>query len=296
MATDPRRGPELPEDADLRAMASAYDFAEAAILAELRRVIETGRAGDATVRAESLRKIDGILERLKQSDEIARRAARRAAERSDAQTGRLVQAIIGTPDAEPAAAFSRVNERAVRELVRSMDDRLAESRRRVGREARDAYARAGRQATLQGLLGERGSRRKVSAEIVGRLSRQGITSFTDRAGRRWRLGHYAEMVARTTTREAVTVAAAGRMLSNGITVARVSTHGSVCPICGPLEGRLVGLTPDASAGGGDRIWQPDELPGLTGMPPFHPQCRHSIVPEVVGIQEVRTELALDAAA
>jgi len=294
MATDPIRegGEDLPEERELRNILAAYAFAERAILAELRATL--GQAGDRQVRAESLRTIDSLLERLRRTDAAAEQAIRRAADRSEANTGRLVQAIVSTP--EPGAAFSRVNQRAVDELVASMKDKLAEGRRRIGREAKDAYARAGRQATLQGLLGRKGSRRAVSGNIMERLSRQGISSFTDKAGKRWRLQHYAEMVARTTLREAVTAAAVGRMLSGGITIARVSRNGTRCPICAPLEGRLVGLTESAGAGGLGRVWQPGELPGLTGLPPFHPNCKHSIVPEVVGINEVRGELAIEAAA
>ncbi|MEU1667401.1 phage minor capsid protein [Streptomyces sparsogenes] len=59
--------------------------------------------------------------------------------------------------------------------------------------------------TATPLLGT-GNRRQATQDAMRRFADQGITSFRDRAGRRWQLTSYAEMAVRTSVGRAATEA------------------------------------------------------------------------------------------
>jgi hypothetical protein len=100
---------------------------------------------------------------------------------------------------------------------------------------------------------------------------QGQTAFVDRRGRKWRLDSYAEMVARTTTREAASVATINTCDEFGLDLVRISTHSPTCELCAPLQGKVYSIS------GND-----DRYPMLTDerRPPIHPNCRHVLAPYV----------------
>jgi hypothetical protein len=77
----------------------------------------------------------------------------------------------------------------------------------VGRRTEDAFRRAGLKQSAQGIAA--GETRKAVSEALARaLVEDGVTDaltgFVDKAGRRWSLDTYSNMVVRTTTREAAT--------------------------------------------------------------------------------------------
>jgi hypothetical protein len=124
--------------------------------------------------------------------------------------------------------------------------------------------------------------------------RQGVedgrAGFVDSAGKRWSLDTYSNMAVRTVTREAVVQGAAARMVSHGIPIGRVSVHPGACPICVPFEGTLVALAPGAP------VEYLGEAVSDTGqLPPFHPNCAHSIAPVAATIDSLR-ELELETVA
>ena len=76
---------------------------------------------------------------------------------------------------------------------------------------------------------------KASAKMAQELKNQGITAFIDKAGRRWTLSDYCNMVTRTTTRQAQVAAI---LTADDWDLWQISKIGSTCPICAPLEGRV----------------------------------------------------------
>jgi len=100
---------------------------------------------------------------------------------------------------------------------------------------------------------------------------KGQTAFVDRLGRKWRLDTYAEMVARTTTREAASVATLNTCQEYGQDLVRITVHYPTCEICAPLQGKVYSIS------GND-----DRYPKLTDerRPPIHPHCRHVLAPYV----------------
>jgi hypothetical protein len=75
-----------------------------------------------------------------------------------------------------------------------------------------------------------------------RLIDERAGAFVDRAGRKWSLKSYTQMVARTTTREAVSMGTANRLLENGHDLVTISEHGNVEDECSDYEGKTFSMT------------------------------------------------------
>jgi hypothetical protein len=72
--------------------------------------------------------------------------------------------------------------------------------------------------------------------FIEKMRESGIAAFTDRSGRRWSLEAYSTMATRTTARQATNLAVLTADPEQDLY--RISTHGTTCPVCAPLEGRV----------------------------------------------------------
>nr|WP_159444459.1 phage minor capsid protein [Carboxydocella sporoproducens] len=111
----------------------------------------------------------------------------------------------------------------------------------------------------------------MKQRVIQRLLDQGQTAFVDKLGRKWRLDSYAEMVARTTTREAASAATINTCREAGLDLVKITTHYPTCEKCAPLQGKVFSIS------GEDKRYPKlmDEY-----RPPIHPNCRHSLHPYV----------------
>lgn len=85
---------------------------------------------------------------------------------------------------------------------------------------------------------------QTSARMARELKNQGITAFTDKAGRKWTLSDYCNMCVRTTARQAEVAAV---LTADDHDLWQIVKIGSTCPVCAPLEGRVYsksGTNPD----------------------------------------------------
>lgn len=85
---------------------------------------------------------------------------------------------------------------------------------------------------------------QTSARMAQELKNQGITAFTDKAGRKWTLSDYCNMATRTTARQAEVSAV---LTADEHDLWQIVKIGSTCPVCAPLEGRVYsksGLNPN----------------------------------------------------
>lgn len=131
----------------------------------------------------------------------------------------------------------------------------------------NAYRKAANAAVTQVLIGA-DTRRQASQAIMDDLVGQGISAFTDRAGRRWSLRAYAEMAART---EAANAAISGHvegLLEHDIKLVRITTHSDSCPQCAPWQGRVLSI-------GGSPYGQYPTLETAKDDGLYHPSCRHA---------------------
>lgn len=153
----------------------------------------------------------------------------------------------------------------------------------IGRRSADPYRDAALKEIGQGFVTQ-DTRKQVSASLARRLITEGttdaLTGFVDRSGRRWPLGKYTEMVARTTTREAVTVATSNRLQEAGADLVDISSHAHTADECTPYDGQtfsLTGATPGYDV--------------LDDAPPFHPNCLHVMTPSGVDLAVWQAEVA-----
>ena len=167
--------------------------------------------------------------------------------------------------------FSQVHREAVRAITESMLDVMSTAAQQIGRRADDVFRREGIQAVAQGIAEGR-ARVDVSREIERRLIAAGRPDFIDKLGRHWPLDRYAEMVARTTTREATTQGTVNRLREHGIQLAQVSAH-HAADFCIYYENVIVSIGPEPHP-----VYPP--ISAINGGPPFHPRCVHVLTPFV----------------
>lgn len=168
------------------------------------------------------------------------------------------------------AEFAQVHQRAVDVVAQNMADNLRGATQFIGRRVNDVFRQVGLEQT-GGKLAAGQTWQDMKRKVVQQLLDKGQTAFVDRLGRKWRLDTYAEMVARTTTREAASVATLNTCQEFGLDLVQITTHYPTCEKCAPLQGKVYSIS------GND-----ERYPRLTDerRPPIHPNCRHSCHPYV----------------
>ena len=120
----------------------------------------------------------------------------------------------------------------------------------------------------------------TSAKMTQELKNNGITAYVDNAGRNWSISDYGNMAVRTTARQAEVAAV---LSSREDDLWKISSVGSTCPVCAPLEGRVYsksGLDPRfpplSLAFGKVDPNGPDDLSNTYLN--IHPNCLHALMP------------------
>lgn len=107
--------------------------------------------------------------------------------------------------------------------------------------------------------------------LASRFSRAALAGqLVNVNGRFFQLEDYADIVARTRLTEAATEGAFQAVTAMGIDLVRVSDHGPTDRFCDPFAGKVYSIS------GRD-----NRFPTLQQRPPFHPRCRHVLLPFVV---------------
>lgn len=149
----------------------------------------------------------------------------------------------------------------------------------LGRIEPDVYRRVG----LEQVAAMQATGKGVKAVVPGfveALRREGITAFTDKAGRAWSLHTYCSMVTRTASRQAEVAAVLSADPEHDLY--KISSHGTTCSLCAPYEGRVYsrsGTDPDfpalADAFGKVDPAGPNSLANTWLN--IHPNCLHILV-------------------
>lgn len=185
------------------------------------------------------------------------------------------------------------NAQAVDRLAEQAVTVVTDRHRAIVRTVVDGYRQVVAEVTSTPLLGT-GTRRQATQDAMTRFADRGITSFTDRAGRRWQLTSYAEMAVRTSVARAATEAHARTLTEAGVELVIVSTAPRECPLCRPWEGRVLTLTgPDGERtvevehavddGRMVRVHVAGSLDEARRAGLQHPNCRHSTSAYTPGI-------------
>ena len=148
----------------------------------------------------------------------------------------------------------------------------------LGRTTPDVFRQIGLEQTAAMQAAGQGPFKAVR-EFAAALRREGVTAFTDRAGRNWNLHTYGSMVLRTASRQAEVLAVLTENPDHDLY--QISSHGTTCPLCAPLEGRVYsksGRDPDfpplAAAFGKMDKAGPDTLEN--SWLNIHPNCLHQL--------------------
>jgi hypothetical protein len=221
---------------------------------------------DPLFREKMLKSVDAELKAL---DKYAEQWAGSEIPRNYMMSVRSVYQYLGA--AVPVNVVMR-NQQAMSIIMQNLLDDLHDAHNFVGRQVRDNLRQASLEAISQKIaVGD--TIQQTKANMIKLMTNQGITAIQDKAGRNIRLDSYAEMVARTTTREATNKACMNTMTALGEDLVRMTSVGSTCPICAPLEGRVYSIT------GRDSRY-PRVSQALPTGGTIHPNCKHNLTPYI----------------
>jgi hypothetical protein len=206
-----------------------------------------------------------------------RAEANTVARQAAAKVPQLVRNVIGLaviPDHQP---------NSVAQIARDLTDALTAAAQRITRFADDAYRAAVAEAAARQVSGElvpHAAQQAAWRDLMG----QGITGFTDTAGRNWTLSSYTEMAVRTATARAYRDSAQERMAAMGLHFYTISTTGRPCPLCRPWEGKVlspIGAGTTESDGHLFDVAATVQEAVAAGL--FHPNCMHTLVAYIPGV-------------
>ncbi|WP_344677236.1 phage minor capsid protein [Saccharopolyspora taberi] len=197
----------------------------------------------------------------------------------------------GLSEQAQAAAEEMPGFAAMEALAASVHADVGARSRNVLRDVLDTYRAVITAATARILTGTQ-TRRQAAQSAWQRFVTRGITSFYDRAGRRWKLGSYAEMATRTVTQRAAVQGQTDRLRAAGVSLVYVSNAPQECGLCRPFEGRVLRIddgptgevqVPHALTDEPVTVEIVDTLAGAQLRGLFHPNCRHSVSAYLPGV-------------
>ncbi|MFF0721336.1 phage minor capsid protein [Micromonospora sp. NPDC003816] len=235
-----------------RGAVDLYRNAESAILDEVTRRLAAGQdAPDwAVTRLGALASLRTAVERI--LGLVAGESAGRLRELlADAyRTGQGIatrdlpaQLLPRDPDAAAAARAAGTVPRiaVVENLAAALVTDIEAKHSSVLRRVLDVYRTVIAQATGVSVAGGM-TRRQASQWAYARLVDQGVVSFTDAGGRRWRLSSYVEMATRTVTQRVAVQGQTDRLTTLGVDTVIVSDSPRECPRCRPWEGKILSIS------------------------------------------------------
>lgn len=279
--------PHIPTDVEVNEdnilkLTKVYKEAYKSILEEIMGATDFGKRNRRAILAQ----IENILEELgadvqdfleKELPEYYKSGADDAIEQLEYVGG----------DINVKRGFNRIHQQAIIALIDETALSFGDTLTGVGRSARRILDKATKEMITQKLAeGEIGGKatRDIRLMVKGVLQEEGLDALVDKAGRRWTLDRYSEMLLRTKAVEARNRGLINRIVENGHDLVQVSSHPTSCPLCAPWQGKILSIT------GVD-----DRYPSLAtaekaGL--FHPNCKHAI--NVIDIELAKKTKAYNA--
>ncbi|GGD33146.1 hypothetical protein GCM10010915_11920 [Microbacterium faecale] len=255
----------------------------------------------AIQRAESVRELQAravaLVDRLRNED-LARQVLELAATEGEAAAAARLRF------AGPQPVVTGTASQAVASVVLSLESQLEILNQRLTRYPQDAYQRVVSLYTPGTLLGE-STARVQQARTVQRFLADGVTGFTDRGGRRWTVGAYAEMAGRTTVNRAFNDAGIWRMSQSGIHLVTVVRGLDSCEACAAWAGAILStdgtpagpmILPHATQQGGVAVQVAGTVDDARNAGWNHPNCRCRLVAYMPGLTVPQGDTTYDEAA
>lgn len=264
-----REAPRPNYDYDVKQVVKAYEQALKDVQAELNSLFITDFKRAQVLATEKA--IVSILSDIKKyGDEWASVAVTKSAIDGIASTIYSLS-LVGTYDeALKIASFNRVNKRFVAAAIADTQADLLAVTQNIERQAKLTIRKATAEAMRYKLARGDNAIQDISREIKQRIINATDVAIIDARGRRWKVGNYADMIARTKLMEAHREASINEALAEGSYYGRISRHGAT-DACRHWEGKIVKLV--AAADG--------EYPYIGDIPRrelFHPACKHLVTP------------------
>ncbi|MFD7068491.1 phage minor capsid protein [Streptomyces sp. NPDC059913] len=186
---------------------------------------------------------------------------------------------------------------AVDRLAAETVETVTATHRGILRAVEDGYRQVVAEVTAAPLLGT-DTRRQATQQAMSRFADRGVTSFRDRAGRRWSMTTYAEMAVRTSVGRAAVEAHMTTLAAVGVELVIVSSSPRECRLCRPWERQVLSIGGPSGARTVDvehavedgrtvRVTVAGSLDEARAAGLQHPNCRHSVSSYTPGI--TRTE-------
>jgi hypothetical protein len=308
----PRPRTPSPEEARLLTVyLDAERYLLETVRGEVRDVADLAQAG-ADVDA---RRVAGVRRVRQATESVVRGLERGAPARVEAIIGAAAEQGVDeavrqlsavTSDGGLADYGDTINRGALDRLAAATVALLTQAHVSILRTVDDAFREAVSR-TVSGVLIGAQTRREAAQRALWSLADRGVTSFVDRAGRRWRLSSYVEMATRTAAARAHVDAQLDRLAAAGHEFVQVSDAPRECPLCAPWEGRVLvqsdgptGRVEAQHALDDERTVVVDVAGTVTearaaGL--LHPNCRHSLSVYLPGVtpdmraEEVRSDSA-----
>jgi hypothetical protein len=234
--------------------------------AKVQNVLHAFLGMQAPSRREQVTRLAEIKEILRRLDDQTPREARKIVELAYDKGARATVKVPQVKLFDPQSNFSNIHREAVDLLADNLSNRLGDASATLGRRVDDVFRKHALRIAAEQALQELPVKYQAG-RLRQRLEAEGLTAFEDKAGRRWNLTTYAEMAVRTTVAEAHSQAVVNNMLARKLDLVRVDHHEHEEDVCSPYDGNTYSLT------GATEGW-----PVLDIRPPFHPNCKHTILP------------------
>jgi len=243
-------------DAQAEKLIKLYSKAEKEILAETNK---------ALLRGNSTRQLNAMLRNVKK---IRKDLLGGARDWSEQAIKAAYEEGMGSTGLS-SVGFEAVHQQAVKVLAENAYGRFEIVDQVIGRRVNDVY----RSIALENVTGQvvgYQTWQQTAKRIRADMAEKGITGFVDAAGRRWNMETYAEMIARTTPRQAMIEGTKNRLLEHGHDLAEIvgGVGENTCETCEAWDGRIVSLTGKTSGY--------PTLDEARDAGVFHPQCTHNI--------------------
>ncbi|HEY2642304.1 MAG TPA: phage minor capsid protein [Galbitalea sp.] len=270
----------------LAALIALYVQAEQNLLGGISAILRF-TTPDMISQLMALRKMRRLVERtnreLTAGDAAYARPLLNAALTAGSRDAQKQLARLGTDIVPRPLPFDFSIPHGVRSLNAIRADLLSpleDVRRRITRLPDDVYKLISPAAAGGQVLGHGYTPSQAQAYAWRAFVRNGVTGFTDRAGRDWSLSAYVEMSVRTATMRAYNDSHLQVMTAAGIDLYTVDDDGHPCPLCFPWQNKILSVDPDPRA---DATIAEATAAGL-----FHPNCKHVLNAYIPAYSKVKT--------
>lgn len=246
-----------------------YKRAEADIASKLAQMID--KYGAAAANKPSLkllkRQYKAIRGQLKALNAAGQKGAAAFVETTYRGGVAVAKQQLMEAGVKVSAEMSGVHGRAMTIYSEQAQSRLADLVTTAGRTASDVYQQLQLNSVMTSAVAGVEALSSVQAKMRRLAEENKLVAFVDKAGHKWSMSGYVEMLTRTTLMQIHNRATWTEFAAHNEDLVLVSVHVPCCPLCAKWNGRVLSLTGKTP---GYPTVADAEADGL-----FHPNCRHA---------------------